>query len=367
MISRSTSAKIANLGIVCAFLVVCIHVKWPTDAGRAADFVTDLLVHHVARYAVPFFFGVSGYLLAGRFGEPGWWRRAVRSRILTLGIPFAVWSGLFLLEMGCADVIANLLAGREPLAEMRGAWGSVRIFMGTNLFHPPGLVPMWYVRNLLLLVAVSPLLKAVTQRVGWWSVGGIALVYVSYGAVAAAGMVPDRWCSFLNYGFSIEGLLCFSVGIVLRRRGCEVLSRVGVGASCVAWLSALVLSLVVEGRVPTCGFAVRLLCMAATVLFAWKAVPGVPWPTWLTASAFPVFVMHCLVLDACRLLPPAAPGAAGACLRAVLELIAACLLPVAFCRITGGLWLQNVLFGGRTCRPGRIPQDKSGEGNAAVR
>lgn len=89
--------------------------------------------------------------------------------------------------------------------------------------------------------------------------------------------------------------------------------------------------------------------MAATLLFAWKVVPDVPWPTWLTASAFPVFLLHCFVLDACRLIPRLSASAAGACLQTLSELLAACLLPIAFTRLVGHCAprLSGVLFGGR--------------------
>jgi len=355
-VSRATSAKIANMGIVFAFLVVCIHVTWPTDAGVTTFFVKDVFVRHVARYAVPYFFGVSGYLLAGRFGEPGWWLRAVRSRIVTLGVPFVIWSVLFLLAMACVDVVANLLAGREPLSAMRGAWGSVRIFMGMNLFHPPGLVPLWYVRNVLLLVAVSPLLKMVTQRLGWMSVGGIALAYVTYWMCAASGAVPARWSEFFNYGFSIEGLLCFVVGMVLRERGIRAsLSGIGLKASFVVWLVAEGLAIGFTGRCVPWAPVFRLLSIAATVLFAWKAVPDTPWPKWFTSCAFPVYLLHCFVLDVCRLVPRLTAGTAGAWLQAFAELVIACLLPIVFCRMIGRCVprLSSVLFGGRSRTPVR--------------
>ena len=50
------------LKIVAAFFVVCIHVHFPGDLGRC--------VIAVARFAVPFFFMVSGFFLGNKMRYP---------------------------------------------------------------------------------------------------------------------------------------------------------------------------------------------------------------------------------------------------------------------------------------------------------
>ncbi len=58
-INPEVSAKIANMGIVCAFLVLFIHL--PTGGN---DFVGWYFSRGIDKMAVPFFFMASGYLLA---------------------------------------------------------------------------------------------------------------------------------------------------------------------------------------------------------------------------------------------------------------------------------------------------------------
>ncbi len=86
----STSNKLANLSFLCACLVVTIHVGHPKIAG-SATWWTDLSLHAVSRIAVPLFFAISGYLLAGRIDEKGWWTAALKKRLRTIGLPFVLW------------------------------------------------------------------------------------------------------------------------------------------------------------------------------------------------------------------------------------------------------------------------------------
>ena len=60
-ISAENSQKIKNMSIICAMLVVTIHVDWPKDNICLTWFINELIAEGIARIAVPFFFGLFGH------------------------------------------------------------------------------------------------------------------------------------------------------------------------------------------------------------------------------------------------------------------------------------------------------------------
>lgn len=99
------------MGVVCACLVVFIHVMVEPSAGTAEWWVYHLFKRGVCNIAVPFFFAAAGYFLAGHCRETGWWARETRKRMRTLLAPYCAWVLLALLWGTALALTANLLAG----------------------------------------------------------------------------------------------------------------------------------------------------------------------------------------------------------------------------------------------------------------
>ena len=84
-VSEELSCKFKNMAIVCAILVVFIHIPLGRLESGSVLWVFDMLVRWgIAQIAVPFFFVASGYFLAGHIGEDGWWKREILKRIRAL-------------------------------------------------------------------------------------------------------------------------------------------------------------------------------------------------------------------------------------------------------------------------------------------
>lgn len=91
-VEATVSQKIRNLGFVCALLVVATHVSWAHDGLGPSWAVWNLVDQGVSRIAVPFFFCVSGYMLAGHFGTAGWFGNEVAKRVRSLLVPFMLYA-----------------------------------------------------------------------------------------------------------------------------------------------------------------------------------------------------------------------------------------------------------------------------------
>ena len=126
-ISQEISQKIKNMSLLCALLVVSIHVSWPQEPLSAGWFLSIAIKEGYARIAVPFFFVVSGFLLAGHFDEEKWWHHEVGKRVRTLVVPFLIWSLVALVTSVPLSIIADLIAHR-PFGT------SIYIFHSINCF-----------------------------------------------------------------------------------------------------------------------------------------------------------------------------------------------------------------------------------------
>lgn len=172
-ISDSTSSKIRNAGIVCAFLVVLIHSWKPFKAPGIGWWMREILGNGVAHIAVPFFFSVTGYMLARDYSSKGY-GPLVAKRIHTLMLPFIIWNFLFW--------VVHLLGSNAK--ELIHGNGSAVVWMNAEEFGLwytgcPMLTPLWYVRAIFVLSLTSPLLLWCIRKLG---AKFLVLLYALYGA-----------------------------------------------------------------------------------------------------------------------------------------------------------------------------------------
>lgn len=271
-VSRHLSNKFANMSFMCALLVVGQHVmrvhSWYSPSWFAFQFV-DL---GIARIAVPYFFLASGYFLAGHVGEEGWYKRALVKRLFTLVIPFLIWNFAYLI------CLKNF------------TFASVVRALGLNPFMSPELGVTWYVRSLLLLVLISPVIVKTLRNYG----GGVIVAsYVLY----VVGYALSTWGSPLSMAlvrrcFSFQGLAFFTIGMYLRMHPLDIAVKK-------FWLAASFVAGVMLMFVKARCFGNMVLFQGLTTLIiplillpAWALIPDRPWPKFLVSTSFGVYLVH---------------------------------------------------------------------------
>ena len=208
------------------------------------------------------------------------------------------------------------------------------------------LVPFWYIRALLVIVLLSPVLVCALRRWRWRVLLALLPVYVVCCGVQNRFAMP--WFVFYSL-LSLTGWVYFSVGVLARRDGWE-------GRCCrvptwICWVVAL--TVICIGRMslywgfPGVAGCLWIAGVPPLMLGVWRLVPERQWPAWLVSAAFPVYAMHYFFehfLEVVVLpLPHAAWWAyvARAGIVAFLSLITATLLRSLMPRES------RILFGGR--------------------
>ena len=214
---RVRNSVIANMGFIGALLIVLLHVK-PTPTTEFENWIVDFVYSKSGfpGVAVPMFFGISGYLLASRISEGGWWQNAIKKRTRTLLIPFYAWTLILISTKLVLYVLSQCfnypLLTPDPFKN--GFDWLIIEALGLDVFHLTNIV--WYLRSLFLMVIISPIFVFIIKRgiVPTILLGLFLIGIHHYGPYSPTG---NYWIdSFLTNGLYIGGLLPFVLGIILR-------------------------------------------------------------------------------------------------------------------------------------------------------
>ena len=165
-----TSSAINTLKFICLIGVIMIHcnpmIFLGNSAGENAVMTFDVISAFLA-LCVPFFFVLSGFLF---FNFDSFDFRIIlrkwKTRVRSLVVPYLLWCTLY----GLLRIVKGLYLGYDGdgivvdghvsmLGFLRGYWD-------TGDGYPMGFA-LWFVRNLIVFVALAPAVYFVARR--WWT------------------------------------------------------------------------------------------------------------------------------------------------------------------------------------------------------
>ena len=230
-----TSRTINLLRVVLVLLVLFVHVHpdhnphWLTmdnlsgqPLGWVIFSIVGTFINKFAFIAVPLFFAISGFLFFQKLDTWSWsvWKQKIRSRVRTLLIPFLIFNAICALSLLCISLktgqgwsLVGAYEGRFPI--IGWLWNGVSYCQGwknwlgmdMQLYYPLD-VPLWFVRDLMVMVAISPVIYWLIRKGGVLYLGIVGIAYC-LGIFCCAP------------GFSTNALFFFSLGAFAAIKGID--------------------------------------------------------------------------------------------------------------------------------------------------
>ena len=179
-VPEAESGAISALRLPLAILVVFIHTPY-------FDSVSSLIIsRNLAAVAVPGFFMISAYLLFAKDREWNWriYKGKLKSRLSSLLLPYVFWNIVALIVRFARQLVREYVFHKQAntklvvnydLNDWLDAFG---LLPAATDWPRPGMwglglpmdFPLWYMRDLMLVVLISPLLSWIINRGKHWLV-----------------------------------------------------------------------------------------------------------------------------------------------------------------------------------------------------
>ena len=188
-------------------MVVALHTSSsaePLEFFSSTENFLRILTYKLGEAAVPTFFVISGYLFFYDFEQWNWtkWGNKLKRRIGTLLVPYLLWMvvfffGLYLRSFALSEISAiNFGTLKDSFDEA----GGFRLFydrpvMGNGMSllgyvvpsDKPIDVPLWYVRDLMILFILAPVIWGFLKIARQYGLIVLFLAYITDTAIPING------------------------------------------------------------------------------------------------------------------------------------------------------------------------------------
>lgn len=234
-------------------MVVYIHSTYlEMFQYEAADFVWKFWGGYgLCSVANPLFFIISGFLLVGGVTTVLDLLKKLRKRVRTVIVPFILWNAIFVLWYVILD-ITPWVSGYVNSTDIMEAWKSLPIWESIyNMLTEPAGFHLWFLRDLIVFMAISPLLWLISKR-SW-----IAAIVLS--------VVLNHWMAWVFW---------FWLGLTIRvsEWNIEKLSKgnwVFVLTGVIYISSAVLAGMDLDKMIPSCFGVIGLVKQLACIYFVW--------------------------------------------------------------------------------------------------
>ena len=208
--------------------------------------------------------------------------------------------------------------------------------IGLNPFSGLEIGPLWYVRQLFIMVALSPILIRMANVPSLLVLMILNILWIVFGGKHD-----------INCLIRTEGVVAFVFGLFLRKDNISLDISVRHGVIFfIAALCLLVLRNLSVGNGQVYWF-VNELAIVALVPGVWAFIPSRPVFGGLVRFSFPIYVLHMVVYEAFEVMVPG-----GSLLRFAVMTVCAFVLPCVIAAVCQAYTptLGRILFGGRCTR-----------------
>lgn len=180
---------ISSIRFPLIVLVVFVHLKGevcPVTIGSNGSFwifFTEMISHNLGAIAVPSFFVISGYLyFLGLDGDLTWtwtfgkWKKRVKSLL----VPYLFWNLFVILAIIVKSNLFSLFGFAEDELMEYVRQMDVKDWLLTG----PADFPLWYLRDLIVMVIISPLIYYLIKYFKLTTVILLAVPYFIWGTTS---------------------------------------------------------------------------------------------------------------------------------------------------------------------------------------
>ncbi len=184
---KNFAERAALLRFPLLLLIVAVHARHRPDMALAApdSFFNHPFIRFFPHAAVPCFFLISGFFLCWslKYGQFFDYPKLLRRKMYTLLLPYFLWNSVFFF---LHSLLPKLLQNSSLLPEDKFA-GMNLLQMTTRAYgvdfpQPPIDVPLWFVRDLMVMFVLSPVLLWLIYRIRskWLLLGLTVLMFTPY-------------------------------------------------------------------------------------------------------------------------------------------------------------------------------------------
>ncbi|PTP29388.1 acyltransferase family protein [Vibrio splendidus] len=167
MNSNEVFRRIQLIRFPLIFFVILLHanVDIKNDSNQLDYYIRYLLSDGMASVAVPLFFFISGFLYFRNFSLSGKsYSKKLKSRSKSLLIPYFFWNSIVLIYFALAQNIeytSSFMSGVNKNILDYGLFDFVNSYIGINGY--PIAFHFWFIRDLIILVILSPMIYFVIR------------------------------------------------------------------------------------------------------------------------------------------------------------------------------------------------------------
>lgn len=203
-ISKYNSDKIRLLSFVAILFVIYIHSPYLEATGYpiaqcVQGFVADF---GLAIFAVPMFYAISGLLFFNGVRKVGDIFPKIKKRAQSLLVPYIIWNVFF---VGWYVVMAYI-PGVSSFVNS-DMLSSIQLSDPVSTFHflfiEPAGFHLWFLRDLMIFVMLSPFLYLVINRNPWLTV---LFLFIVFGWIPRLGIVYFALGGVIALHYDLESL-----------------------------------------------------------------------------------------------------------------------------------------------------------------